>query len=143
MEETRPDHAIRSSVAITKLPLGRDIRKKKKKKKKNMKKEKCDFLKIFFLWILLTFWLSYSIYSIITGSGTQQVNFMEKFCVKASISCRFNLLASERSERDTLRGNAIEISLYLFIYLFIWYVGPLFPLGLLIVKREELRVSHF
>ena len=92
MEETRPDHAIRSSVAITKLPLGRDIRKKKKKKKKkNMKKEKCDFLKIFFLWILLTFWLSYSLYSIITGSGTQQVNFMEKFCVKAGISCRFNL----------------------------------------------------
>ena len=42
--ETRPDHAIRSSVAITKLPLGRDIRK-------NLKKEKCDFLKIFFLWI--------------------------------------------------------------------------------------------
>ena len=31
----------------------------------------------------------------------------------------------------------------LFIYLFIWYVGPLFPPGLLIVKREELRVSHF
>ncbi len=27
-------------------------------------------------------------------------------------------LASERSELDTLRGNAIEISLYLFIYLF-------------------------
>ena len=57
------------------------------------------------------------------------------------------LLASERSERDTLRGNAIEISLYLFlyffIYLFIWYVGPLFLPGLLIVKREELRVSHF
>ena len=31
-------------------------------------------------------------------------------------------LASERSERDTLRGNAIEISLYLFIYLFIYMV---------------------
>ncbi len=30
------------------------------------------------------------------------------------------LLASERSERDTLRGNEIEISLYLFIYLFIY-----------------------
>ena len=49
LEETRPDHAIRSSVAIAKLPLGRDIRKKKKKK--NMKKEKCDFLKILLLWI--------------------------------------------------------------------------------------------
>ena len=33
-----------------------------------------------------------------------------------------SLLASERSERDTLRGNAIEISLYLFIYLFIYMV---------------------
>ena len=44
MEEMRLDHAIRSSVAITKLPLGRDILKKK-----NNKKEKCDFLKIFFL----------------------------------------------------------------------------------------------
>ena len=27
-----------------------------------------------------------------------------------------SLLACERSERDTLRGNAIEIWLYLFIY---------------------------
>ena len=55
LEEARPDHAIRSSVAITKLPLGRDIRKnrKKKKKKNNNKKEKCEFLKIFFLRILL------------------------------------------------------------------------------------------
>ena len=52
LEETRQDHAIRSSVAITKLPLGRDIlkkKKKKKKKKKNNTKEKRDFLKIFFL----------------------------------------------------------------------------------------------
>ena len=57
LEETQPDHAIRSSVAITKLLLGRDILKKekkknkKKKKRKKKKKEKCDFLKIFFLWI--------------------------------------------------------------------------------------------
>ena len=43
-------------------------------------------------------------------------------------------LASERSERDTLRCNAIEISLYLFIYLFIWYVGPLFLPALLITS---------
>ena len=48
LEETWPDNAIRSSVAITKLPLGRDIRKKKKM---NLKKEKCDFLEIFFLWV--------------------------------------------------------------------------------------------
>ena len=39
LEGTRPDHAIRGLVAITKLPLG-DILKKNKK-------EKCDFLKIF------------------------------------------------------------------------------------------------
>ncbi len=43
-----------------------------------------------------------------------------------------SLLASERSERDTLRGNAIEISLYLFIYLFMGYVRPLFSSALLI-----------
>ena len=42
LEETRPDHAISSSVAITKLPLRRDIRKKKKKNNNN-KKEKSDF----------------------------------------------------------------------------------------------------
>ena len=46
LEEMWPDHAIRSSVAITKLPLGRNIRKKM-----NLRKEKCDFLEIFFLWI--------------------------------------------------------------------------------------------
>ena len=52
LEETRPDHAIRSSVAITKLPLCRDIlTKKKKKNNNNNKKEKYDFFKIFFLWI--------------------------------------------------------------------------------------------
>ena len=53
LEETRLDHAIRSSVAITKLPLGCDILKKKKKKNNNNnnKKEKCDFLKISFLLI--------------------------------------------------------------------------------------------
>ena len=75
------DHAIRSSIAITKLPLGRDILKKKKKKNNHNKKEKCDFLKIFFLLIFFNFWLSYSTYSIITSSGTQQNNFMAKFGV--------------------------------------------------------------
>ena len=48
LEETRPDHATRSSVAVIKLPLGRAIRKKKKM---NNTKEKCDFLKTFFLLI--------------------------------------------------------------------------------------------
>ena len=91
LEETRLDHVIRSSVAITKLSLGRDILKKKKKRKKNNKKEKCVFMKIFFSGFFKTFWISYSIYSIITGSGTQQISFVEKFCVKAGISCRFIL----------------------------------------------------
>ena len=45
-EETRPDHAIRSSVAITKLPLCRDILKKKKKKNTG---EMRFFENIFFL----------------------------------------------------------------------------------------------
>ena len=43
LEETRPDHAIRSSVGITKLPLGCDIWKKKmnnKKKEKYVVKKK-------------------------------------------------------------------------------------------------------
>ena len=39
LEEMRTDHAIRSSVAITKLPLGRDIRKEM-----NLKKEKYEIL---------------------------------------------------------------------------------------------------
>ena len=64
---------------ITKLLLGRNILKKKNKK------EKCDFLKYL---DFLTFWLSYSKHSIIISSGTQQINFMEKFGVKA---CRFIL----------------------------------------------------
>ena len=50
LEETWLDHAIRSSVAITKLLLGCDIRKKKKNNNNN-KSEKYDFLKIFFFWI--------------------------------------------------------------------------------------------
>ena len=33
LDKTRLDHAIRSSVALTKLPLGQDNMKKKKKKK--------------------------------------------------------------------------------------------------------------
>ena len=62
---------------------------------------------------------SYSTYSIITASGTQQVNFMEKFCVKAGISCRFILLASEASE--TLSG--VTQSRFRYIYLFIYLYG--------------------
>ena len=61
---------------------------------------------------------SYSTYSIITASGTQQVNFMEKFCVKAGISCRFILLASERSERDTLSRSSMENAIRIYIYIY-------------------------
>ena len=75
LEETRQDYAIRSSVAITKLPLGRAILKKKRKNKE------MRFFENIFSLDFLTFWLSYSTYSITTGSGTQQVNFMEKFQV--------------------------------------------------------------
>ena len=85
------DHAIRNSVAITKLLLGCDIRKKKKRKRKRKKKIEMRFFENNFSQNFLSFWLSYSTYSIITGSGTQQVNFMEKFCVKAGISCKFIL----------------------------------------------------
>ena len=43
LEEARPDHAIRSAIAITKLLLGHDILTKKKKNNNNNKtKEKCD-----------------------------------------------------------------------------------------------------
>ena len=58
LEETRTDHAIRSSVAVTKLPLRHEILKEG---------EMRCFENIFFL-DFLTFWLSYSTYSIITGS---------------------------------------------------------------------------
>ena len=81
LEETQPDHAIRSSVAITKLPLGRDILKKKKNKQQQQKGEMLFFIWIFFL----TFWLSYSTYSIVTSSRTPQINFMKKFGVTAII----------------------------------------------------------
>ena len=60
---------------------------------------------------------SYSIYSITTGSGTQQVNSMEKLCVKAGISCRLNLLASERSERDSLSRSSMENVIRIYIYI--------------------------
>ena len=63
---------------------------------------------------------SYSTYSIITGSGTQQVNFIEKFCVKAGISCRFILLASKRSERDTLSRSSMENAIRIYIYIYIY-----------------------
>ena len=47
---------LNESVWSSPLLLGRDILKKKNKKKNNNNnKEKCDFLKIFFLWIFLNF----------------------------------------------------------------------------------------
>ena len=41
LEEAWPDHAIRSSIPVTKLPLGHDILTKKKNNNNNNKKEKC------------------------------------------------------------------------------------------------------
>ena len=86
---------------------------------------------------------SYSLYSIITGSGTQQVNFMEKFCVKAGISCRFILFVSERSERDTLSRSSMEnaIRIYIYIYRHVRHTFVARPWG--DVMWEELSVSHF
>ena len=78
LEGTRPDHAIGSSVAITKLLLGCDILKKKK----NMNKGKMRFFENIFS---RNFLAKFSTHSITTWSGTQQVNFMKKFCVKAGI----------------------------------------------------------
>ena len=75
LEETRPDHAIRSYYQITARPCHPE-------EKEQQKGEMRFFENIISLDFFLTFWLSYSIYSII-GSGTQQVSFMEKFCVKA------------------------------------------------------------
>ena len=50
LEETWPNHAIGSSVAINQLLLGCDIRKKKNNNNSNNKKEKHDFCKsIYFM----------------------------------------------------------------------------------------------
>ena len=49
-------HAIRSSIAITKLLLGHDILKKKKKNNNNNnKKEKCNLIFFFFPGLFLNF----------------------------------------------------------------------------------------
>ena len=100
MEETQPDHDNRSSVAISKLLLGltswregggrgggvqgvqgleevEEVEKQEQQQKGEMR-----FFEYIFSLDCLTFWLSYSTFSIITGSGTQPVNFMEKFCAK-------------------------------------------------------------
>ena len=49
LKETRPDHAVKSSVAITKLPLGRDILKNEQQNREM----KCDFLVIRFFFNFL------------------------------------------------------------------------------------------
>ena len=65
LEEMQLDHAVRNSIAFTKLPLGCNILKEEEQKG-----EKIFFEKKFSLDFFLTFWLSYSTYSIIAGSGT-------------------------------------------------------------------------
>ena len=57
---------------ITASPRHLDEEQQQKGEMRFLKKKFCIFL---------TLWLSYSTYSIITGSGTQQVIFMEKFCL--------------------------------------------------------------
>ena len=66
------------------------------------------FFENVFLFIYLTFWLSYSTYSIITGLRTQQVNCMETFCVNAGI-----WRASEA--RESLSG-VYKLELVRYIY---------------------------
>ena len=60
-------------------------------KGEQQKQGEVRFLKNIFSLDFLTFWLSYRTYSIVTSSGTQQVNFMEKFDVKVGISCIYIL----------------------------------------------------
>ena len=57
LEETRPDHAMRNSLAITKLPLGRDTRKKKKEEEEQQQQigEIQFFEKKIFLFFFLNF----------------------------------------------------------------------------------------
>ena len=64
---------------------------KKKEKVEQWNGEMRFFKNIFYNILFLTFVLSYSIYSIITISGTQQVSLMGKYCVKVGIACRFIL----------------------------------------------------
>ena len=75
LEETRPDHAIRISVAITKSTVR--LCHPEEEEEQQQKKGEMRFFENNFSLDFLTFWPSYSIYSIITGSGTQQVSFME------------------------------------------------------------------
>ena len=54
------------------------------------------------------------------------------------------LLASERSERDTIRGNKWKSEIYIYIYIYIWYVqDTLVARARCYVMWEELSVSHF
>ena len=82
---------LRSYYQITAMPRYPEEEEEKEKEQQQQKREMRLFENIFSLDFFLTFRLSYSIYSIITGSRTQQVSFMENVCVKAGISCRFIL----------------------------------------------------
>ena len=56
--EERPDHAMRSGTAISKLLLGHAFLKKKKKnekKKEEQKQGEMQFFEIFFIYIFLNF----------------------------------------------------------------------------------------
>ena len=52
------------------------------------------------------------------------------------------ILASERSERDTIRGNKWKSEIYIYIY--IWYVqDTLVARARCYVMWEELSINHF
>ena len=84
---------LRSYYQITARPCHpeEEEEEEEEQQQQQQKEGEMRFFENIFCQDFLTFWLSYSTYSIITGSGTQQVSFMEKFCVKAGISCRFIL----------------------------------------------------
>ena len=77
---------LRSYYQITAMP-----RHPVYEEEEQLKGGEMQFFKNIFSLDFFTFWLSYSRYSIITGSGTRQVSFMEKFYGKADISCIFIL----------------------------------------------------
>ncbi len=63
------------------------------------------------------------VYSQITHKLSEVGKMLSEWVGKASSVMRRHLLASERSEQDTYRGNTIENWGCLFIYLFVYMYG--------------------
>ncbi len=80
--------------------------------------------------VLCSMYLQYGLYALNARATLTGVTIENRGCLLASETLsgitqsrfRYIYLASERSERDTIRGNSIEISLYLFIYLSVYGV---------------------